>query len=424
MGEREIGRMVPLVDRFERPDWVRRMNAMGDALGDSVAGAKRLVPIGIDELVETAAGSLGVDAAEIGDFGDPDWRRRLDALVRGIDALEMNVVGRLMTRQELLRSLRSRILLARAWDGDPAIERERIEAPLIVTGPARSGTSILFELLWLDPSLRGPLATEALHPVPFSNEAARLAMSECEQEFWSDVVPEFAAIHELRSDLPVECVTLTMPSFCGSHWGMVGVASMEVDMAETYAFEKRLLQVLQHADETRSPAPRNWLLKTPGHLMTIDLVFETFPDAWIVMTHRDPAKTMPSTVSTTAIVQWMRMDSVDAPMLARMIGSVFSAALDSVSERRARGDLPERFVDIHFQDLLKDPVETLRRAYDTMGRVFNRGHEERIRHYLAEKPRGKFGVHRYTPEEWGFTKEEIRKNLSGYIEREKIRLED
>ena len=423
MGEEEIERMKPLVERFERPDWVRRMNAMGDSLGGTVEGARRLVPIDVDELIETAAKSLGSGIEELGDFGDPHWRRRLSALVQGIDAAEMNVVGRLMTRQELLRALRTRIVLAREWDGDPSIAEEGIEAPVIVTGPARSGTSILFELLWLDPSLRGPLATEALHPMSSSDEASRIAMSECEQEFWSDVAPEFAAVHELRSDLPVECVTLTIPSFCGSHWGMVGVASMEVDMPEMYAYEKRLLQVLQRADRAKGGAGRNWLLKTPGHVMTIDLVFETFPDAWVVMTHRDPARTMPSTVSTTAIVQWMRGDSVDVATLARMIGAVFTTALDSVSERRRRGDLPERFVDVHFQSLLKDPVETLRRAYGAMGRAFGREHEERIRRYLAEKPRGKFGVHRYTPEEWGFTEEEIRRKLGAYIEREGIELE-
>ena len=36
-------------------------------------------------------------------------------------------------------------------------------------------------------------------------------MAECEQELWADIQPEFAAIHELRADLPVECVTLTLP---------------------------------------------------------------------------------------------------------------------------------------------------------------------------------------------------------------------
>ncbi len=423
MTEADILRLAPLSERFERPAWVRRLNAMADSIGGAGQGARRLIPIDADELIQTALASLDLgnlgNVDSIGDFGDPGWRDRFDSLVRGVDLFDMHVVGRLMTRQEILRSLRTRILLGREWASKPVLASGRIEAPIVITGPARSGTSILFELLALDPALRAPRAAEVLHPLRFTDEATRLAMSECEQELWADVVPEFAAIHELRSDLPVECVTLTMPSFCGPHWAMLGIGAMQTDMVETYAFEKRLLQVLQHGE-----AQRTWLLKTPGHLIAIDLVFQTFPDAWIVITHRDPAKTMPSTVSTTAIVQWMRRESVDLAMLVRVIGGVFNAALDSVSERRAAARLPERFVDVHFQRLVTDPVETLRRSYASMGREFSDLHAERIRRYLSEKRRGKFGSHTYTPEEWGFSKREIREKLAGYIDRERIELED
>ena len=93
----------------------------------------------------------------------------------------------------------------------------------IVSGLPRSGTSMLCALLALDPNARAPLAWEGLHPLPWdgATEAARRTMAECEQEFWADVQPEFAAIHELRSDLPVECVTLTLPGFSGGHWEMI-----------------------------------------------------------------------------------------------------------------------------------------------------------------------------------------------------------
>ncbi|MEZ4280417.1 MAG: sulfotransferase [Myxococcota bacterium] len=418
MGEQEIQRMAPMAARYVRPDWVRRINAMGESVGGGAAGARRMVSLDADELLETARASLG--GGPFGDFGDPKWEERLRALVQAFDAQPLNVVGRLMTRQELLRNLRTRLLLGRAWEADPTIARETIEAPIIVTGPARSGTTITFELLWLDPDLRGPTAGEALHPMPALgfDAAARLAMSECEQELWADVQPEFAAIHELRSDLPVECVTLTAPSFCGGHWPMVGAAGVP-DMAETYAFEKRFLQVLQHG------APKKtWLLKTPGHVMTIDLVFATFPDAWVVQTHRDPVKTMPSTVSTTAMVQWLRSDHVDLPTMARMIQGAFGFGLNALAERRTRGELPNRFVDVHFQSLLRDPVGTIRGAYQGMGRTFTSEHADRIRAYLAEKPRGKFGVHKYTPQEWGFTREELRQSLATYVSTFGIELED
>ena len=42
----------------------------------------------------------------------------------------------------------------------------RSSAPLFVVGPPRSGTTILLELLALDPQLRPPLAWEALAPLP------------------------------------------------------------------------------------------------------------------------------------------------------------------------------------------------------------------------------------------------------------------
>jgi hypothetical protein len=418
MGEPEIQRMAPMAARYTRPDWVRRINAMGDSVGGGEAGPRRMVPLDADALLEQARASLG--GGTFGDFGDPHWERRFRVLVQAFDAQPLTVVGRLMTRQELLRSLRTRLRLARAWDANPRMASESIEAPILITGPARSGTTISFELFWLDPDLRGPSAADALHPIaePGQDLAARLAMSECEQELWADVQPEFAAIHELRSDLPVECVTLTAPSFCGGHWAMVGAAGAP-DMVETYAFEKRILQLLQHGQPKKT-----WLLKTPGHVMTIDLVFATFPDAWVVQTHRDPVKTMPSTVSTTAMLQWLRSERIDLPMMVRLINGAFSHGLNALAERRTRGELPNRFVDVHFQSLLRDPVATIRSAYQGMGREFTSAHAERIRTYLAEKPRGKFGVHKYTPEEWGFTRDELRRSLAPYVSTFGIELED
>jgi hypothetical protein len=416
---RPVGALRPMAERYRRPDWVRRLNAMAGSVGGD---PRRLVPIDAAVLLGEAEASLG--GAHAGDLGDPRWRERFAELAAALDASPMHVVGRLMTRQELLRALRTRLLLNREVHANPAIARSRIEAPIIVTGPARSGTTILFELLWLDPGLRAPIAWEALHPLPRrpsdDGGGERVAWSECEQELWADVQPEFAAIHELRSDLPVECVTLTLPCFCGPHWLMIAqLQGFTPDVAAMYEFHRRILQVLQHGD-----APRTWLLKTPGHLMTLEALFETYPDAWIVQTHRDPAKTMPSTVSTTAMVQWMRTDDVDAKSLAEAIEAAFGWALNHTVELRASGAAPDRFVDVHFDRLMRDPVDTLAQAYARMGRDFTGAHAERIRAYLRDKPKGKFGTHRYAPEDWGFTAQSLRRSLAPYIEHFGVALED
>ena len=385
-------------------------------MGDAGGGAQRLVPMDPESLIDAARVDLGSE-----DFGEGAWRERFVSLVTEIDRSDMHALGRLMTRQELARSLRTRGLMARALRENPGLATEEIRAPMVVTGPARSGTTILFELLGLDPELRAPLAWEGIHPLPLPDSMGdrRSALAECEQEFWADIAPEFAAVHELRADLPVECVTLTMPSFAGSHWPMVAPLSEWVpDMPESYRYHRQLLQTLQSGSE-----PKTWLLKTPAHLTTLGMLFDTYPDCWVVQTHRDPVKTMPSTVSTTAIARWMRSDNLDLPLLAQVIDATFSAALLGVIEQRKNGTVPARFVDVHFQSLMKNPVETLRVAYEQMGRELGREHAERIQHYLDEKPRGKFGVHRYTPEEWGFESAELRARLSPYTEHYGIELE-
>ena len=134
--------MKTLSDHYTRPDWVRRINAMGDSVG----GAEKLISLDPDALVRTAIESTA-GLSDFGDF-DGDWRSRFDSLVQELEATgKLNALGRLMTRQELLRGLRTRLFLARARSENPSIAREQIEAPLVITGPPRSGTSILFEPL-------------------------------------------------------------------------------------------------------------------------------------------------------------------------------------------------------------------------------------------------------------------------------------
>jgi hypothetical protein len=386
-------------------------------MGDSVGGAEVIVPLDPGELVQSAIDSTG-GLSDFGDF-DGDWHTRFLTLVSELESTgKLNTVGRLMTRQELLRGLRTRLLMARARSERPAIALERIDAPLVITGPPRSGTSILFELLALDPNARAPRAWEVIHPLPFdgADDEARRAMAECEQEFWADVQPEFAAIHELRSDLPVECVTLTLPSFTGGHWGMIAnLPNWVPDYPAAMAYHRALLQTLQHGGP-----PCNWVLKTPLYLVFIDLLFATYPDAWVVHTHRDPLKTEPSSLSTLATVRWERSDEVALPEAG---GAGLGAVMIVLANRRAAGELPDRIVDSHFSDLMADPVAAVEKLYGLMGRSFLGEHADAIRRYLAAKPKGKFGVHRYSAEEWGFDPTALREQLRPYTDHYGVALE-
>jgi hypothetical protein len=400
--------LTAMADRYVRPDWVRRLNAMGPAAG----GARRMVPLDAGAMIDDARASTGV--ADPGDLGDGDWEGRFRALVAAVDGGDLHVVGRLMTREEMARGLRTRFLLGDQRRREPAVADEVIEAPIVVTGPARSGTTILFELLGLDPGLRTPVATEVLHPVPppGTGEAERRAMTEAEQELWADVQPEFAAIHELRSDLPVECITICAPSFAGNHWAMAltDQGAWASDVAADLAFHRAVLQAVQYG----RPA-RRWLLKTPGYLMMLDDLLAAYPDACVVFTHRDPARTMPSTVSTTAMIQWLRTDAVDLDGLSALIGAIFTDALAAVARRRQDGSLPGVHGDVRFADLMADPAAAIAGAYGQIGRELTAEHRRAIVDYVAAKPRGKHGSHDYTAAGWGFDAATVRSQLAGYM---------
>ena len=53
------------------------------------------------------------------------------------------------------------------------------------------------------------------------------------------------------------------------------------------------------------------MLKTPGHLGAFDALFETYPDAVVVQTHRDPTDVMASVSSLECKLRGAGTDAID-----------------------------------------------------------------------------------------------------------------
>jgi hypothetical protein len=94
-----------------------------------------------------------------------------------------------------------------------------------------------------------------------------------------------------------------------------------------------------------------------------------------------------------------------------------------LAQRRAAGELPDRIVDSHFTDLMADPAAAVEKLYDQIGRPFVDGYGDAIRGYMAAKPKGKFGKHQYTPEQWGFDPAKLREKMLPYTEYYGVALE-
>jgi hypothetical protein len=345
---------------------------------------------------------------------------------------QLHLVGRVMTRGEVLRMLQTRLRLQATWDASPAIRNEPIDAPLFVVGPPRTGTTILLELLALDYALRAPLAWEALHPLPVSSDPAvdrerRRELSECEQEFWADVHPEFMTMHELASDLPCECVNFLTYDFAGPYFSMLydtpSFTGWQLENLDTldrvYRLHRRMLQTFQSdgsSDGGNAGSPRRWLLKSPGHLSTLAALFAEYPDARVIHTHRDPRKFLGSLVSLLAVLRFMRSERDDRVVLGPMMEMTYQLFLEQAIAQRTDGTIPnDRIVDTHFLDLMSDPVAMLRRVYDQLGYEWPNGHDRAITDYLANKPKAKHGAHTYSYGDLNLDEDHVRETFAGYV---------
>jgi len=174
---------------------------------------------------------------------------------------------------------------------------------------------------------------------------------------------------------------------------------------------RRMLQTFQHG----SPAKR-WLLKSPGHLQTLPQLFAQYPDARVVHTHRDPRKFIASLVSLLAVLRFMRSDRVDVGGLGVAMQFTYGMFLDAVIDQREAGAIPnDQIVDSHFLDLMADPVSSLRTLYEQLALTWPNGHDERIRTYLADKPKGKHGAHTYTFGDVGLDETSVRETFAHYV---------
>jgi hypothetical protein len=163
-----------------------------------------------------------------------------------------------------------------------------------------------------------------------------------------------------------------------------------------YKYHKLTLKALQW----RQPG-RRWFGKSATyHLTHLPTLMKHYPDACIIQTHRDPLRIMSSVANLLRAFYWQRSDKdFDAPVFENLlVGETTARQLDQVMGVRDSGVVPDgQIVDLLYQDLIDDPVSAIATVYGAFGMDFDEAAVERIRAYLAFKPKHKHGVHRYTP---------------------------
>lgn len=370
------------------------------------------------QLKKNATQATGLD-----DFGDTPFEEALQCL---IDALEREARLDDKRRAETIRSLTStlvkRLQLAADSKKYPEIAEETINAPIFIVGLPRTGSTNLHSLIAQCEGIRAPRIWEMYMPSPPPAAAtyltdARIAM--VQQGLTATISDELMTRHPMAADRPEQCNMLSDIAFM--NWATL--ASYEIpsyrhwlltaDHTPSYQAHKQMLQQLQWQH------PGQWVLKYPKHMFALDALLATYPDAKFIWTHRDPGKVIPSVIS---LIETFRKATpgYDPKQLGREWATFEELGLHRGLSVRDRAIAPNQIFDVHYSDVLRDPVGSIAAAFQHFGMTLSDQSRDNIRAFVADNPQTKHGVHTYTAEQYGLDETRLRNTHRSYIERFKL----
>ncbi len=374
----------------------------------------------VDRLVAGAHDATGLD-----DFGATTWHDGLEHLVDALrNDARLHELGEQIAAGEIGDYLSTRLGIVEWRKQHPEIANVDVTPPIVIVGQARTGTTILHDLLAQDHSNRVPLTWEVDRPLPPPETATydtdpRIAASQELLEGVDLVIPGFQAMHPMGALLPQECVRMTGGDFRSlifpTQYRVPSYARWlidEADMASAYRYHRTFLQHLQ----SRHPAPR-WVLKSPGHLWCLGALLDEYPNALLVQTHRDPLRIIASLSSLMSMLRRLGSDDISQPDIASEWAALLMSGLDrSVAARKDGTVRADRVVDVQFRAFMTDPFTTIREIYDRLGLELSNESEQRMRAFLADNTTEKHGGHHYTFADTGLDIGEWREHTRTYQE--------
>jgi hypothetical protein len=408
-----------------------------DDLGDPVLsdiqkaalafGESNAVTLSVDAVLLAARERCGLE-----DFGPDDFRERLALQLEEVDQDEERTgLGRFSVYNDSVRYATNRLLMHDLLKRHPEIEEAPIERPIIVIGLPRSGTTHLVNLIAADKRLRSMPLWEGQEPVANPRDAPRedgvdprYARSQAAWDGFRTSSPLIASMHPMNPDHIHEELELMCPDFSSYNTEWIARSPrwrdyyLAHDQTPHYAYMKRGLQILQWTQ----PRER-WVLKCPQHLEQLGPLMATFPDATIVVTHRDPVSVIQSAATMLAYGARMNYLSPRPEWYLEYWSDRIRQLLEaSVRDRQL---LPEdRTVDVLFHEFMADDVATVERIYQVAGLEMTPDAAAQIQGYLDAHPRGKDGQVMYDlRKDFGAAPEEVRKGFEFYMQAFPVREE-
>ena len=147
--------------------------------------------------------------------------------------------------------------------------------------------------------------------------------------------------------------------------------------------------------------------------VSISDLFETFPGAVVVHTHRDPVETIASVASMYFSLWGLNTEAPDPLVIGSQVLERYARAAER--SMALRETIPaERIVDVSYRDVAKDAVGTVRGIYAQIGRALTPAAEAAMQAWVAKNPREHRPPHEYTAEKFGLSRERIERACPRY----------
>ncbi len=358
-------------------------------------------------------------ATGLSEFGDPSFRIGLAALCESAEReARLNPIGRMLFEGYVGGALANRLAVEEYLRTHPECLAGEIAAPVFVFGHGRTGTTLLSYLLDCDPANRSLLHFEAgssIPPIPRAAVAAdpRVAGAHAARAASDQIIPEMKTIHREEPEGPTECVSVlaqhfhsmlyetlyNLPSY--SRW------LLESDARASYRYHRRVLQILQTGWSGR------WVLKSPQHTLALPALLAVYPDAKLVMLHRDPRLSLASVLNLISTFTFATSEGDFRAYIVSHWKQIWREMATRAIRDRARLPAASCF-DLQYADLMARPLETLAGLYAFLGWDFPGETEARMRRYLEQNPQGRHGRHSYSLERFGVSESELRELLGFY----------
>ncbi|MBV5242713.1 sulfotransferase [Mycolicibacterium sp. PAM1] len=385
---------------------------------DGMAAMAPYCPLTAEALHEQASAQTGLT-----DFGDQGYRERMSVLLKAFEELPgLTSFGRTYAFSLMLTFLKGRLQVVDHLKRHPEVFDIDIAAPMIIAGLPRTGTTHLHSMLAADPALRSLPYWEAQEPLPPPGEEGtfepRRQRTGDALNISNTLMPYFALMHEMTVDHIHEDIGLMVQDFASgffttlTHLPRWSDYPRDHDQTPGYQFLRMMLQVLSHQDGST----RRWVLKSPQHLEQFVPIMNVFPDATVIVTHRDPVDVSVSMATMMTYTMRMSVDEVDVPTVAGYwidrIDEMLSACL------RDHDKLPaERTIDVRFDEFMADDLARVQRVWDTAGYTPSDESRAAVAEYLAGHTRGRLGTVDYRAEDLGLDRDELRRRFAPYVER-------